>query len=106
MANQIGERSSRHRSRDRLTTATIREGSQRAHRAAASDCYGLGGCLAAKEEYMSSQPAPAFPLDGASRDVLNEALLDSDLASFVVDAATRTAVVGFYTTTIWPEGGL
>jgi hypothetical protein len=55
---------------------------------------------------MSSQPTPAFPLDGASREVLNEALLDSDLASFVVDPATRTAVVSFYTTTILPEGGL
>jgi hypothetical protein len=49
---------------------------------------------------------PAFPLDGASRDVLNEALRDSDLASFVVDAAARTAMVSFYVTSILPEGGL
>jgi hypothetical protein len=55
---------------------------------------------------MSSQPVPAFPLDAASRDVLNEALLDCDLASFVVDEAARTAVVSFYATGIMPEGGL
>jgi hypothetical protein len=55
---------------------------------------------------MSSQSAPAFPLDGASRDVLNEALRDSDLASFVVDATARTAVVSFYVTSILPDGGL
>ena len=55
---------------------------------------------------MSSQPVLAFPLDGASRDVLNEALQDCDLASFVVDAAARTAVVSFYATSILPEGGL
>jgi hypothetical protein len=47
-----------------------------------------------------------FPLDTASRDVLNEALLDCDLASFVVDAAARTAVASFYVTGILPEGGL
>jgi hypothetical protein len=49
---------------------------------------------------------PAFPLDVASRDVLNRALLDCDLVSFVVDAAARTAVVSFYVTSILPEGGL
>lgn len=55
---------------------------------------------------MSSQSVPAFPLDAASRDVLNEALRDSDLASFVVDAAARTAMASFYVTSILPEGGL
>jgi hypothetical protein len=55
---------------------------------------------------MSSQPMPAFPLDVASRDVLNQALLDCDLVSFVVDAAARTAFVSFYVTSILPEGGL
>jgi len=55
---------------------------------------------------MSNQSVSAFPLDVASREVLNGALLDCDLASFVVDAAARTAVVGFYTTSILPEGGL
>jgi hypothetical protein len=55
---------------------------------------------------MSSQPVPAFPLDAASREVLNEALQDCDLASFVVDGAARTAVVSFYATGILPEGGL
>jgi hypothetical protein len=55
---------------------------------------------------MSSQPEPAFPLDAASRTVLNEALLDCDLASFVVDEAARTAVIGFYATGVLPEGGL
>jgi hypothetical protein len=52
---------------------------------------------------MSSQPD--FPLDAASREVLNEALQDCDLASFVVDGAARTAVVSFYATGILPEGG-
>ena len=69
-------------------------------------CYGLGDCLAAKEDYMSSQPVSAFPLDIASRQVLNQALLDSDLVSFVVNAAARTAVASFYVTSILPEGGL
>jgi hypothetical protein len=49
---------------------------------------------------------PAFPLDAASRAVLNGALLDCDLVSFVVDAAARTAVASFYVTGILPEGGL
>jgi hypothetical protein len=55
---------------------------------------------------MNSQPAPAFPLDAASREVLNRALEDCDLASCVVDAAARTAVVTFYLTSILPEDGL
>jgi hypothetical protein len=55
---------------------------------------------------MGSQPVPAFPLDAASREVLNEALMDCDLASLVVDPAARTAVVSFYATGILPEGGL
>jgi hypothetical protein len=55
---------------------------------------------------MSSHPVVAFPLDAASREVLNEALLDSDLASCVVDAAAKAAVVGFYLTGILPDGGL
>jgi hypothetical protein len=54
---------------------------------------------------MNSQPTSAFPLDAASREVLNRALEDSDLASCVVDAATRTAVVVFYVTSILPEDG-
>jgi hypothetical protein len=49
---------------------------------------------------------PAFPLDPASREVLNEALVDCDLTSCVVDAAAKTAVVSFYLTGILPEGGL
>jgi hypothetical protein len=53
---------------------------------------------------MSSQPVPAFPLDAASRTVLNQALLDCDLVSFVVDEAARTAVVSFYATGLLPEG--
>jgi hypothetical protein len=53
-----------------------------------------------------SQPVPDFPLDAASRGVLNEALLDCDLASVVVDAAARTVVVSFYATGILPGGGL
>jgi hypothetical protein len=48
----------------------------------------------------------SFPLDAASREVLNEALLDCDLMSCVVDAAAQTAVVSFYLTGILPEGGL
>jgi hypothetical protein len=55
---------------------------------------------------MSSQPVPAFPLDAASREVLNEALLGCDLASFVVDAAAKAAVASFWVTGILPGGGL
>jgi hypothetical protein len=54
---------------------------------------------------MNSQQAPAFPLDVASREVLNRALEDCDLASCVVDEAARTAVVTFYVTSILPEDG-
>jgi hypothetical protein len=54
---------------------------------------------------MSSQPVPTFPLDASSRDVLNQALLDCDLASLVVDAAARMAIATFYATGILPHGG-